>query len=47
MLLIMRKMHLKGMFSLSDEAIKNLEEFIEDMPDATEDAADILARLHK
>jgi glutamate/tyrosine decarboxylase-like PLP-dependent enzyme len=31
----------------SDEAIKNLEEFTEDMPDVTGDAPDILAQLHK
>ena len=46
MLLIMRKMRLKGVFP-SDEAIKSLEEFTEDMPDVAGDAPDILAQLHK
>ena len=31
----------------TDAAIKNLAEFIEDMPDVTGDSADILAQLNK
>jgi glutamate/tyrosine decarboxylase-like PLP-dependent enzyme len=31
----------------TDEAIKNLEAFVEDMPEVTGDASDILAHLHK
>ncbi|MGD2015518.1 MAG: aspartate aminotransferase family protein, partial [Desulfobacterales bacterium] len=31
----------------ADEAIINLEEFTEDMPDVTGDAQEILAQLHK